>query len=73
MACTNRYLDKCIAVEQRKIVENELYGANKLYDYLCNNIEFQKGRGNKVIYHELQYVESYSQDNLIQLTFLLSF
>lgn len=43
MACTSRYLDKCIPPNQRKIVENELYGANKLYDYLCNNLEFQKG------------------------------
>uniref|UniRef100_A0A336MWI2 CSON008784 protein n=1 Tax=Culicoides sonorensis TaxID=179676 RepID=A0A336MWI2_CULSO len=42
IACTNKYLEKCIQKDERKIVENELYGAEKLYDYLCNKVEFQK-------------------------------
>ncbi|XP_063706639.1 uncharacterized protein LOC134835652 [Culicoides brevitarsis] len=42
IACTNRYLDKCSTPEHKRIVQNEIYGANKLYEYLCDDMHFQR-------------------------------
>ncbi|XP_058062037.1 uncharacterized protein LOC131212261 [Anopheles bellator] len=40
MECVQHYL-KCVNARQRKIIENEVYGAQKLYEFLCYDRTFQ--------------------------------
>ncbi|XP_039448919.1 uncharacterized protein LOC120428014 [Culex pipiens pallens] len=41
MACVENYLDRCVSQRNRRIVENEVYGAKRLYEYLCHDPTFQ--------------------------------
>ncbi|EGK96813.1 AGAP013321-PA [Anopheles gambiae str. PEST] len=42
MECVRQYLRECVNARQRKIIENEVYGAQKLYEYLCYDQAFQR-------------------------------
>ncbi|XP_053698510.1 uncharacterized protein LOC128745460 [Sabethes cyaneus] len=42
MDCVQHYLNTCIDSKERKIIENEVYGARKLYGYLCRDKSFQR-------------------------------
>ncbi|XP_065085887.1 uncharacterized protein LOC135707905 [Ochlerotatus camptorhynchus] len=42
MACVQRYLNACIEAKNRQIIENEVFGAKKMYEHLCRDIPFQK-------------------------------
>ncbi|XP_038104494.1 uncharacterized protein LOC6042425 [Culex quinquefasciatus] len=42
MDCVQHYLDSCVDQKDRKIVENEVYGARKLYEFLCRDKSFQR-------------------------------
>ncbi|XP_053669692.1 uncharacterized protein LOC128720070 [Anopheles nili] len=42
MECVDRYLRKCVNARYRKIIENEVYGAQKLYEFLCYDQVFQR-------------------------------
>ena len=44
MECVRQYLRECVNARQRKIIENEVYGAQKLYEYLCYDQAFQRGK-----------------------------
>ncbi|XP_058120717.1 uncharacterized protein LOC131284968 [Anopheles ziemanni] len=41
MECVRQYLKVCVNARQRKIIENEVYGAQQLYQYLCYDHSFQ--------------------------------
>ncbi|XP_055587544.1 uncharacterized protein LOC129739988 [Uranotaenia lowii] len=42
MACVQRYVDSCLDSVKRRIIENEVYGAKKLYAFLCQDRSFQR-------------------------------
>ncbi|XP_053657745.1 uncharacterized protein LOC128706830 [Anopheles marshallii] len=42
MECVGQYLKECVNARQRKIIENEVYGAQKLYEFLCYDQAFQR-------------------------------
>uniref|UniRef100_A0A182SMV8 Uncharacterized protein n=1 Tax=Anopheles maculatus TaxID=74869 RepID=A0A182SMV8_9DIPT len=42
MECVRQYLKECVNARQRKIIENEVYGAKKLYEFLCYDQAFQQ-------------------------------
>ncbi|XP_055587529.1 uncharacterized protein LOC129739975 isoform X2 [Uranotaenia lowii] len=42
MACVQRYVDSCLDSVKRRIIDNEVYGAKKLYAYLCQDRSFQR-------------------------------
>ncbi|XP_058811728.1 uncharacterized protein LOC131676599 [Topomyia yanbarensis] len=42
MDCVQRYLNVCVDSKERKIIENEVYGAKMLYEYLCRDKSFQR-------------------------------
>ncbi|XP_055526384.1 uncharacterized protein LOC129719050 [Wyeomyia smithii] len=42
MDCVQHYLNACVDAKERKIIENEVYGARKLYEYLCRDKSFQR-------------------------------
>ena len=44
MECFRAYSETCVNDPQRKIFENEVYGATKLYDLLCRDKNYQKGK-----------------------------
>lgn len=41
MDCVNKYVRECI--DSKQIVENSVYGAKKLFEYLCKEKYFQQG------------------------------
>ncbi|XP_049537613.1 uncharacterized protein LOC125952277 [Anopheles darlingi] len=41
MECVQEYLKVCVNARQRKVIENEVYGAQKLYEFLCYDRTFQ--------------------------------
>uniref|UniRef100_A0A182RSX8 Uncharacterized protein n=1 Tax=Anopheles funestus TaxID=62324 RepID=A0A182RSX8_ANOFN len=42
MECVQHYLNVCVDQKERKIIENEVYGAKRLYEFLCQDRSFQK-------------------------------
>uniref|UniRef100_A0A182P3U5 DUF19 domain-containing protein n=1 Tax=Anopheles epiroticus TaxID=199890 RepID=A0A182P3U5_9DIPT len=42
MECVQRYLDVCVDSKQRLIIGNEVYGAKRLYEFLCRDGSFQQ-------------------------------
>ncbi|XP_058059429.1 uncharacterized protein LOC131210234 [Anopheles bellator] len=42
MECVQHYLNVCVDQQERKIIENEVYGAKRLYEFLCRDRSFQK-------------------------------
>uniref|UniRef100_A0A182NRR6 Uncharacterized protein n=1 Tax=Anopheles dirus TaxID=7168 RepID=A0A182NRR6_9DIPT len=42
MECVQHYLNVCVDEKERKIIENEVYGAKRLYKFLCRDRSFQK-------------------------------
>ncbi|XP_058455059.1 uncharacterized protein LOC131432669 [Malaya genurostris] len=42
MDCVQHYLKVCVDTKERKIIENEVYGAKKLYEFLCQDKTFQR-------------------------------
>ncbi|XP_055639839.1 uncharacterized protein LOC129777541 [Toxorhynchites rutilus septentrionalis] len=42
MECVQRYLNACLESKERNIIENEVYGARKLYGFLCRDKSFQR-------------------------------
>ncbi|XP_050070820.1 uncharacterized protein LOC126558795 [Anopheles maculipalpis] len=42
MECVQHYLNVCVDQKERKIIENEVYGAKRLYEFLCRDRSFQK-------------------------------
>ena len=43
MECFRAYSEICVNDPQRKIFENEVFGATNLYDLLCKDKNYQKG------------------------------
>uniref|UniRef100_A0A182P2L6 Uncharacterized protein n=1 Tax=Anopheles epiroticus TaxID=199890 RepID=A0A182P2L6_9DIPT len=41
MECVHLYMNTCVDRQERKIIENEVYGAKRLYDFLCRDRSFQ--------------------------------
>ena len=44
MECVQHYLNVCVDQQERKIIENEVYGAKRLYEFLCGDRSFQQGK-----------------------------
>ncbi|XP_049277819.1 uncharacterized protein LOC125761066 [Anopheles funestus] len=42
MECVQRYLDVCVDSKERLIIDNEVYGAKRLYEFLCRDGAFQQ-------------------------------
>ncbi|XP_053681295.1 uncharacterized protein LOC128732152 [Anopheles nili] len=42
MECVQRYLNVCIDSKERLIIDNEVYGAKRLYEFLCRDRAFQQ-------------------------------
>uniref|UniRef100_A0A182JEI1 Uncharacterized protein n=1 Tax=Anopheles atroparvus TaxID=41427 RepID=A0A182JEI1_ANOAO len=42
MECVQRYLDVCVDAKERLIIDNEVYGAKRLYAFLCRDRSFQQ-------------------------------
>ncbi|XP_050101423.1 uncharacterized protein LOC126581657 [Anopheles aquasalis] len=42
MECVQHYLNICVEKQERTIIENEVYGAKQLYEFLCRDRSFQK-------------------------------
>uniref|UniRef100_A0A182NRA8 Uncharacterized protein n=1 Tax=Anopheles dirus TaxID=7168 RepID=A0A182NRA8_9DIPT len=42
MECVQRYLNVCVDIKERHIINDEVYGAKRLYGYLCRNRGFQQ-------------------------------
>uniref|UniRef100_A0A182LX50 DUF19 domain-containing protein n=1 Tax=Anopheles culicifacies TaxID=139723 RepID=A0A182LX50_9DIPT len=42
MECVQRYLDVCIDAKERLIINNEVHGAKRLYEFLCHDGAFQQ-------------------------------
>uniref|UniRef100_A0A182VZZ6 DUF19 domain-containing protein n=1 Tax=Anopheles minimus TaxID=112268 RepID=A0A182VZZ6_9DIPT len=42
MECVQRYLDVCVDAKERLIINNEVYGAKRLYEFLCHDGAFQQ-------------------------------
>uniref|UniRef100_A0A1S4GD03 Uncharacterized protein n=2 Tax=Anopheles gambiae TaxID=7165 RepID=A0A1S4GD03_ANOGA len=42
MECVQHYLNVCVDQQERKIIENEVYGAKRLYEFLCGDRSFQQ-------------------------------
>uniref|UniRef100_A0A8W7PNP7 DUF19 domain-containing protein n=1 Tax=Anopheles coluzzii TaxID=1518534 RepID=A0A8W7PNP7_ANOCL len=45
MECVQHYLNVCVDQQERKIIENEVYGAKRLYEFLCGDRSFQQAPG----------------------------
>ncbi|XP_062533824.1 uncharacterized protein LOC134202857 [Armigeres subalbatus] len=41
MDCIQSYLNACVEGKDRRIIENEVFGAQKMYDHLCRDKSFQ--------------------------------
>lgn len=41
MDCIQSYLNACVEAKERRIIENEVFGAQKMYDHLCRDKSFQ--------------------------------
>ncbi|KFB43355.1 AGAP001742-PA-like protein [Anopheles sinensis] len=44
MECVQHYLNVCVDQQERKIIENEVYGAKRLYEFLCRDRSYQQAR-----------------------------
>ncbi|KFB46021.1 AGAP002650-PA-like protein [Anopheles sinensis] len=42
MQCVERYLEACVDGKERLIIDNEVYGAKRLYAFLCRDRGFQQ-------------------------------
>uniref|UniRef100_A0A182IYC4 DUF19 domain-containing protein n=1 Tax=Anopheles atroparvus TaxID=41427 RepID=A0A182IYC4_ANOAO len=42
MECVQHYLNVCVDQTERKIIENEVYGAKRLYEFLCRDRTYQQ-------------------------------
>ncbi|XP_041765034.1 uncharacterized protein LOC121589878 isoform X3 [Anopheles merus] len=42
MDCVERYLDVCVDAKERFIIDSEVYGAKRLYQFLCRDRAFQQ-------------------------------
>ncbi|XP_035778296.1 uncharacterized protein LOC118459220 [Anopheles albimanus] len=42
MECVQRYLDVCVESKERTLIDNEVYGAKRLYEFLCQDRSFQQ-------------------------------
>ncbi|XP_058118711.1 uncharacterized protein LOC131284088 [Anopheles ziemanni] len=42
MECVQHYLNVCVDQKERKIIENEVYGAKRLYEFLCRDRSYQQ-------------------------------
>ncbi|XP_049537886.1 uncharacterized protein LOC125952463 [Anopheles darlingi] len=42
MECVQRYLDVCVETKERTLIDNEVYGAKRLYEFLCQDRTFQQ-------------------------------
>ncbi|XP_058120729.1 uncharacterized protein LOC131284969 [Anopheles ziemanni] len=42
MQCVERYLEVCVDGKERLIIDNEVYGAKRLYAFLCRDRAFQQ-------------------------------
>lgn len=51
MDCVNKYVQECI--DSKQIVENSVYGAKKLFEYLCKEKYFQQGGKQTAQFHKV--------------------
>ncbi|XP_053680814.1 uncharacterized protein LOC128731708 [Anopheles nili] len=56
MECVKHYMNVCVDQKERKIIENEVYGAKRLYEFLCRDRSFQQEfLEHKACFHLIQH------------------